>query len=187
MQLQSGMVAPDFQRNDLFEQPIKLTNYQGRILLLSFFRNAACAICNLRVHHLIQRYPTYQQLGLDIVVFFESSAEALLTYVAKQDAPFPIIPDPTADMYAHYGVEVSQPKVTATMEMPTTNEVVAEAAAQGFALTPEPGSNFFRMPADFLIGPDGRVIQAHYAEYIWDHMPFEVIDELLAQVTPSVG
>jgi thioredoxin-dependent peroxiredoxin len=46
-------------------------------------------------------------------------------------------------------------------------------------LTKEEGSNFLRMPADFLIGPDGVVRAAHYAAYVWDHLPFACIEELL--------
>jgi hypothetical protein len=53
MQIQAGAAAPLFQAEDMFGDPIDLRDYADTWLLLSFFRNAACAICNLRVHQLI--------------------------------------------------------------------------------------------------------------------------------------
>lgn len=179
MKLHPGSMAPAFQREDIFGTPVALDDKEGGITLLSFFRNATCAICNLRVHHLIERYPEYQQRGLRIVAIFESPRERLLASVAQQDAPFPIIADPAAELYNLYGVESSAAKVAATMQMPETPAVIQQAAAHGFALTPEEGSNFDRMPADFLLAYDGRVIAAHYANYVMDHMPLAQIEQEL--------
>jgi peroxiredoxin len=157
MRIQEGTSAPMFQANDIFGDLIDLSGYAGRIVLLSFFRNAACAICNLRVHELIKRYPAYQRAGLTVVAVFESPRERMLEHVAKQDAPFPLIADPQAHLYDLYGVEISESKVAATMAMPETEETVKNAAAYGFPLIQEPNSNFNRMPADFLIGSDGCI------------------------------
>jgi peroxiredoxin len=179
MRIQPGTFAPVFQAVDLFGSQIDLATYRGKPLLLSFFRNAACAICNLRVHRLIERYAGLHHAGLEILAVFESPVASMRQYVGKQDAPFPIIADPRAELYALYGVESSEAKVMATMSMPATQQVIGEAAAHGFHLTQETGSNFLRMPADFFIGSDGLVLDVHYADYVWDHMPFVRIEELL--------
>ncbi|MFN8537104.1 MAG: peroxiredoxin-like family protein [Thermomicrobiales bacterium] len=173
------MPAPTFQTNDLFGNPVDLASYRGRPLLLSFFRNAACALCNLRVHMLIERHAEFERAGLAVVAIFESAGAAMREHVGKQDAPFPLIPDPEARLYDLYGVENSAEKVEATMALPGTHAQVAAAAERGFPLTKEEGSNFLRMPADFLVGPDGSVLEAHYADYVWDHLPFERIDAFL--------
>ncbi len=179
MKLQPGASAPHFTREDIFGRPVDLRDAEGGTTLLSFFRNAACAICNLRIHQLIERYPNYQQRGLRIVAVFESAHERLLETVAKQEAPFPIIADPQAELYTLYGVESSADKVAMTMTMPETQEVVKLAASHGFVLTKEEGSNFARMPADFLLAYDLRVLDAHYADFVMDHMPFERIEQEL--------
>jgi thioredoxin-dependent peroxiredoxin len=185
MHIQSGTRAPVFQATDLFGNSIDLAAYHGTPLLLSFFRNATCALCNLRVHQLIQRYADLHRAGLEIVVVFESPAASLRQHVGKQDAPFPIIADPEARLYTLYGVESSEEKIAATMAMPATQQVIAAAAREGFELTEEAGSNFLRMPADFFIGVDGVVLEAHYAAYVWDHMPFARIEELLGLAVPG--
>ena len=181
MQIQAGTPAPLFYVEDIFGAPINLQDYAGKTMLLSFFRNAACAICNLRVHQLIQRYPAYQRSSLELLAVFESPRENILQYVGKQDAPFPIIADPQAQLYTLYGVETSEEKVAQTMQMPEAEGIIHEAAAHGFALTQEAGSNFYRIPADFLIGPNLIVQYAHYASYVTDHLPYEVIEQFIAQ------
>lgn len=179
MQLQAGMPAPIFRAVDLFDKPVDIAAYRGKPLLLSFYRNAACALCNLRVHRLIERYADLSRAGLEMVAVFESPAASMLQYVGKQDAPFSLVADPEAELYTLYGVESSEEKVAATMAMAATQHVIGEAAALGFVLTQQPGSNFERMPADFLIGSDGMILEAHYAGYVWDHLPFDRIEQLL--------
>lgn len=178
-QLLVGMTAPIFQSVDLFDQPIKLQDYHGRWLLLSFYRNAACALCNLRVHELIGKHSAYQAKGLDMLAIFESPRANLLQYVSKQDAPFPIVADAEAKLYDLYGIETSEAKVKATMASPAGQERVQAAAAAGFVLTQEPSSNFYRMPADFLIDPDGIIREAFYSALVGQHLELSTIDSYL--------
>lgn len=185
MRLTPGMPAPTFQTTDLFGNPVDLASYRGKPLLLCFFRNAACALCNLRVHQLIERDAEFERAGLAVVAIFESAGAAMREYVGKQDAPFPLLPDPEARLYDLYGVESSEEKVNATMALPGTHARVTAAAERGFQLTKEAGSNFLRMPADFLIGPDGSLLEAHYADYVWDHLPFERIEERIGVAVAS--
>jgi peroxiredoxin len=177
--LMVGMTAPRFQTVDLFDQPITLDDYKGRWLLLSFYRFSACALCNLRVHHLVTQYPEYNRSGLDMLAIFESPTPNLRQYVGQQDAPFPIVGDPEARLYDLYGVESSEDKVKATMADAGTPERVKEAAAAGFALTKEEGSNFYRMPADFLIDPQGIIREAFYSEIIGQHLHLDIVDRYL--------
>ncbi len=185
MKLTVDTVAPDFQTEDVFGQPVSLRAYAGKLLLLSFFRNGACAMCNLRVHHLIQRYGDYHKQGLEVVAVFESPRESVLTNVSKQNAPFPIIADPTATLYDRYGVETSQEKVMAPVDEDWRNGMIREAEAIGYKLTREDGANFFRLPADFLIGPDQRIQTAFYSNAIGEHLTFEEIDHALDQMTQN--
>ena len=181
--LMVGMPAPIFQTVDLFDQPINLADYRGRWLLLSFYRNAACAMCNLRVHKLIGKYAEYEQKGLDMLAVFESPCANLLQYVGKQDAPFPIIGDPEARLYDVYRIETSEEKVKATMADASAGQRIEEAKAAGFELVEEVGSNFYRMPADFLIDPEGIIREAFYSELVGQHLNLEMVNRYLnAQV-----
>ncbi|MEO8610970.1 MAG: peroxiredoxin-like family protein [Chloroflexota bacterium] len=180
IRLSAGLNAPTFQAETIFGSPIDLQAYRGHSVLVSFYRNAACAICNLRVHEMIEQYPAFHAAGLEIIAVFESPRENMLQYVGKQDAPFALIADPSAALYDLYGVEVSEEKVNTTMQNPATEGRVQAASAAGFELTREEGSNFFRMPAEFLIDADGIIRQAFYSEVVGEHLPFAVIKAYLA-------
>lgn len=180
-----GTTAPAFKTEDIFGNPIQLQAYEGRPVLLSFFRNAACAICNIRVHQLIVNYPRFQEMGLAIIAVFESPRENMLQYVGKQDAPFPLIANPEGDLYQLYGVEVSAEKVGASMQTELTQSRVKEAAEAGYQLIREDGSNFNRMPADFLISPDGKIARAFYSDLIGAHLPLEEIEAYLKTLIQS--
>jgi thioredoxin-dependent peroxiredoxin len=172
-------LAPDFSANDIFGQTIQLSAYRGSPVLLSFFRNSACALCNLRVHQLIQRYSAYHAAGLEVLAVFESPVESIRQYVGKQDAPFPIIANPLGELYTLYGVEVSEEKVNATITSIEGKERIQEAAEAGYQLVREAGSNFYRIPADFLIDADGRIHTALYTDWIGQHLSFEAIEAFL--------
>ncbi|TVX96717.1 redoxin domain-containing protein [Cohnella terricola] len=174
------MIAPAFRTVDLYGNPISLESYRGRKVLLAFLRFSACAVCNLRVHHFIGRYSEWQRQGMDVIAIFESPEENMRRYVGAQNAPFPLVADPQAHLYDLYGVETSEEKLQATMADANTKSFVAEAAAAGYALTPEEGSNFNRIPADFLINERGIVRLAHYSSIVTDHLSFTVIDSFAA-------
>lgn len=180
MRLLVGTRAPGFKVEDIFGQPIELQQYVGKPVLLSFLRNGACALCNLHVHKLIQKYDEFHRQGLEILTVFESPRESVLQYVSKQDAPFSIIADPQAHLYTLYSVESSEEKVSHT-PTPKQMQLVAEAQQIGYSLTQEPGSNFFRLPADFLIGADQIIQKVYYSEAVGDHMAFEEIEQILLQ------
>jgi len=93
MRLQAGQAAPDFLRPDIGGISIRLCDYRGRYLLLSFYRYASCPFCNLRVHELLQRLPEFEKRGLSLVAVFQSAREGIIDHVGKQQPPFPIIPD----------------------------------------------------------------------------------------------
>jgi peroxiredoxin len=181
MKLVPGIAAPVFQAEDIFGQPIDLQKYAGRPTLLSFFRNGACAVCNLQVHKLIQHYPAYHVCGLEVLAVFESPIASVRQHVGKQDAPFPIIADPQGRLYELYGVESSEEKVMAAAANPSAKQqqIVQHAAEIGYPLTPEQGANFFRLPADFLIAPDLTIQRAFYSDAVGDHLPFEEIEQFL--------
>ena len=93
---------------------------------------------------------------------------------------FPIIADPDEVLYDLYHLEVSEDKLTGTMQHADTPGRIEAAASAGFVLTQQPGSNFNRIPADFLIDADGLIHTAFYAERVGEHLPFAAIDAFLA-------
>ncbi len=176
---QPGQAAPEFETRDIAGQPIGTKAFLGRPWLLSFFRYSTCALCNLRIHQLIEAYPEYHRRGLEVVAVFESAAENVRANVDKQHVPFPLVADPEARLYDLFGVEVSEAKIQVSMAQDLSGPTAA-AAAIGYPLAREDGGNFHRMPADFLIAADGTLAAVHYSEILGTHLPSAAIDELLS-------
>jgi thioredoxin-dependent peroxiredoxin len=169
MRLRPGASAIPFEAVTAHGVPVRLADYGDRVLLLSFLRYASCPMCNLRVHELRSAYPTLRGRGVEVAVVFHSPARSILRHAGKQDAPFPLIADPGRRLYALYGVERSWPRLAMSVVLPSFLVAAVKATALGYWGGRVDG-DWARMPADFLIGPGGRVLVAHYGAHIGDHL-----------------
>ncbi len=176
MRLQAGEQARDFEVQDMAGNKISLQDYQGKRLMLSFYRYASCPLCNLRVHELLERYDSLKGKGLHMLAFFQSPEESIQRYVGKQAPPFPIVADPERSVYRAYGVE---PSWGGFLKGSLRISQLISAARKGFLPGKMEGEKAM-IPADFLIGPDLAVEQVYYGSDIGDHMPIRDIEAWLA-------
>jgi len=167
MRIDRGDRAPSFSAEGLGGEAVSIEAFRGRRLLLSFFRYAACPLCNLRTAFLIDAYPRLRSKGLGIVAIFESPRTRLLETVAWQPIPFPVIPDPERRLYRTYGVT---PSLLGTVRGAFRVRALREAFRRGFHIG---------RAAEFLIGPDSVIERAYYGRDIGDHLPIEEIDRWL--------
>lgn len=171
MRIKPKETAQPFQVEDIHGRSIALQDYAGKKLLLGFFRHAACPLCNLRVHQLIESYPTLQDSGVDILAFFESPKDKILQYVGTQNAPFPIVADPTLETYRLYGVESS---VFGMLRGILRFSDFSEAASKKLMFF-NPHNDIALLPADFLINPDSTIHTAYYGRDIGDHLGLSAV------------
>ena len=170
--LTEGAIAPDFATVDHFGAAVSLEAYRGRKLLLSFYRYASCPLCNMRVNAMIGRYEAWNQAGLEVVGVFQSPAQEIRRYVGRQDAPFPIVPDPQMRLYRRYGVEASWLGfVRGGLRLPLLAGALRNRFYPGKLTGP-----INRIPADFLIDEAGRLIRCYYGKDAGDHLPFDEIE-----------
>ena len=175
MRIQPGQPAKDFTIEDIAGHTIALTDYRDQRLMLSFYRYASCPLCNLRVQHLIQQYPSYREKGLQMIAVFQSPQASIRKYVGKQNIPFPVIADPARILYRQYGVESSwYGFIKGSFRL----SALISATAKGYLPGKMEGKKAM-IPADFLIGPDLTVQMAYYGKDIGDHLPIQRIDEWL--------
>lgn len=143
---------------------------------LQFRRFAGCPICNLHLRSVTARHDEILSAGVREVVFFHSTAEELRTHTA--DLPFAVIADADKRYYRQLGVE-SHPRALLHPRV-----VIAAARGAGLVLAgrfrpPAPRQDGGRLglPADFLVGTDGRVLAAKYGSHADDQWS---VDELLS-------
>ena len=171
-----GGLAPEFETVDHFGQPVSLAALRGRKVLLSFYRYAACPLCNMRVNAMVRRQADWAAQGLELLAVFQSSAAEIGRYVGRQDAPFPIIPDAPMTHYRRFGVETSWGGFfKASLRL----DLVVKALARGYVPTSFSGP-LNRVPADFLIDEAGRLVRCYYGADAGDHLPLAEIDAFAA-------
>ncbi|WP_128895853.1 peroxiredoxin-like family protein [Longirhabdus pacifica] len=167
MRLQEGQKAIPFMVKDIFGHEVSLQKFENKKILLSFYRFAACPLCNLRVDELITLYPFFEKENIEVVAVFQSSIERIKEFVGKQNPPFPIVSDPKSKLFEQYGVENSTIKTIKALFKP---KKFVDAYKKGFKGGKADG-DLTRVPADFLIGEDGILRKVYYGKYIGDHMP----------------
>lgn len=178
MRLFAPETAPALDLVDIRGRPIRL-RHDGRLTLLSFFRDAACPFCNFRIYELTGRHAELSARGLDIVAVFSASQAEVLRFAGQRPRPFPLAADPTSSAHQIYGIERSlwrKLKAIVT-RVPTL--------LKGLRLVGLAGLNTGNlMPADFLIDQNGRIVKAYYGRDAGDRIPLDQVERLLPAIRP---
>lgn len=145
---------------------------------IQFRRFAGCPICNLHLRSFIARRSEIIDSGIHEVVVFHSTAEELRRHEA--DLPFDVIPDPDRHLYRQFGVEsdhqaIFDPRVWGTIAHAVARSSLRVAKGQRPMPPINPEGGRYGLPGDFLIAPDGRIIDVHYGEHANDQMSVETV------------
>lgn len=132
------------------------------LIHLQFRRYAACPVCNLHLRSVARRHDEIVRAGIREVVVFHSSVDALLSY--QSDLPFAVIPDPERRLYVEFGVE---PSPLALLD-PRAWWAEVRGAMRRRNPLPTEGKSINGLPADFLIGRDGRLAALKYGVHAND-------------------
>lgn len=174
-QLKKGNNAPTFTIVDAKGETIQLENFRGKKVFLAFFRYASCPVCNFRMNEIIQNYEAIQAKGYVFIAVFESSNTTLQDYLKETEVPFPIIGDPSLELYKKYGVKKSFWRMIGSMFNKKTRNNLKEGKVLVKGKNLKRDGNMSRIPADFLIDENGVVTKAYYGTTIADHLPLETI------------
>jgi peroxiredoxin len=156
--------------------------YSNGLIHIQFRRFAGCPICNLHLQSFVQQHQKIKDAGIREIIVFHSRQEEILKYTSG--FPFDLIADPKKQLYRDFGVASSIWALLHPQAIITITRGIVKSSLEYFqgkrplpALRPEGGS--LGLPADFLIAPDGRIIDCHYGHHADDQWP---VDELL-QIT----
>jgi len=143
------------------------------VLHLHFSRFADCPICNVHIGDLRRHTPEFRAAGIRPVAIFHSPADHVHKY--RADMPFELIADPDREIYHRFRVGSSR---RALLHPRAIRRLIAEARAGNRAQ--EAHGGIHGVPADFLIGPDGRLQLVHYGRHADDVVPVQRILETVA-------
>jgi peroxiredoxin len=147
---------------------------------LQFRRFAGCPVCNLHLRTFSRGLDRLRAADVQTIAFFHSSAAAMRPF--QGDLPFPVVPDLERRWYRHFGVERSPFAILHPRVMWSALKGLVLARSNPFA-----GEGGQRgLPADFLVGPDGRLLAVHYGAHANDHWELEHVIALAGQVTDAI-
>lgn len=169
--LSENQSAIPFDTHDYLGNRISLTQYRGKKIYLSFFRDVNCPFCNIRLNELIKKHEDFKKSGIEILAFFGSTKDQILEHAREEKAPFPVIPDSNLVIYGVYGVETSLKAKFRTIK--TYKKVIEAIKSDYFNLKSFTERNI--VPADFLIDEKLIIERAHYGQDFADHIPTEEI------------
>lgn len=179
MRLALKSKAPDFTAVDIYGEPFHLSDYKGKPLILSFFRDAACPFCNMRVFEYTQKFKEWNAVGVNVVAVFSSPSESVREFVAKHPRPFRTFGDPNLEVYKTYGISSS---VFGFIKAVLLRSHIARKGRHLGAKIDTKNPNKFLLPADFLIGPNSKVVDAWYGADPTDHMPMDRLEKFIDKV-----
>jgi hypothetical protein len=140
-----------------------------RLVHLQFRRFAGCPICNLHLRSIALRHDEIAAAGVREVVVFHSTDQELRRYAG--DLPFAVVGDPDKALYDEFGVGTSPRSVLHP-------RALASAIRNGRGnVNMHPTGGHLGLPADFLIGTDGRVLACKRGRHANDQW---TVDEVLA-------
>ena len=174
--MELNVKAPNFDLTDIYDRQIKLSSYQGKKVLIGFFRHAGCPFCNLRVHTLMKNRESFLAENMEMIFFFQSEKEIMLRSNFHQTvSPVPLIPDPTKKWYEIYGIEESFRK-SAYSHLTTFIQTAIKANRSKVPIHLMAGNeSFSTMPGEFLLDENLVIRKFHYSQTLNDRMTLEEI------------
>lgn len=173
-----GSFAPPFLVKDIEGNSHSIEQYKGKKILLSFYRNVGCPVCNLRFHQLEEERKYFEEKGIVLLAVYESSSENLKNYVDTNHYFQKMIANPSADLYELYGVEESRGKIIKGVMNGAIKK--SKNGKKLYTTKVEKDGSTNRIAADFLINEQGNIMVAYYGNYLGDRMPIAQIKEKIA-------
>lgn len=172
-----SQTAPTFVAEDVNGDTVNLESYKGKKVLLTFFRNVGCPICNLRFHELQEQAEYFKSKNLVWVAVYESTAEHMKQYLMDEKPYAIMLPNPDQSLFQLYRVERSYGKLMKGM----FNGAMGKKS-QGEKLFKQKigqDGNMNRIGAEFLIDEKGNVATAFYGKYLGDDLSLDDINKFI--------
>ncbi len=108
MSLEVGNVAPDFQSIDQNGNPIKLSDFKGKKVVLYFYPKDNTPGCTAQACDLRDNYEALQKAGYVVLGVSSDSAKSHQKFIEKQNLPFSLIADEDKSVHEAYGTWVEK-------------------------------------------------------------------------------
>ena len=101
---EKGQKAPEFTATDQDGNTVSLKDYYGSKVVLYFYPKASTPGCTAESCNLRDNYEDLLAKGVNIIGVSADSTKRQQNFKAKNDLPFPLIPDTEKEIINAYGV-----------------------------------------------------------------------------------
>ncbi len=104
MALTIGDKAPDFEGKDQHGNTIRLSDYQGKQVILYFYPKDNTPGCTAQACNLRDNYSALQHQGYEVIGISTDSEKSHQNFIAKYELPFTLLADTDKQIVEQYGV-----------------------------------------------------------------------------------
>ncbi|MDN4164181.1 thioredoxin-dependent thiol peroxidase [Cytophagales bacterium LB-30] len=104
MALVKGTPAPAFEGKDQNGQPIKLSDFKGKKIVLYFYPKDNTPGCTAQACDLRDNYQALQKAGYQVIGISTDNEKSHQKFIAKFELPFPLIADVDKTIHEQYDV-----------------------------------------------------------------------------------
>lgn len=127
--LETGAEAPDFEAPDILGNPVKLSDFRGKYVVLDFWATW-CKDCRAEMPGTLELYKEYNPKGVTFLgVSFDTDLKALMDYGMEHEIPWQVVCNQIKSkenpIYAAYGLHW----------IPTMFLISPEGKVLGYAFT----------------------------------------------------
>jgi peroxiredoxin Q/BCP len=108
MQLKIGDKAPDFTAKDQDGNPVKLSDYKGKKVVLYFYPRDNTSGCTAQACNLRDNYQALQKEGYEVIGVSSDDETSHQKFISKFELPFTLIADTDKTVHEKYGVWVEK-------------------------------------------------------------------------------
>ena len=102
MSLQIGDKAPDFTVNDQNGNPVSLSDFKGKKVVLYFYPKDNTPGCTAEACNLRDNHTELQKAGYEVLGVSTDSEKSHLKFIEKQSLPFTLLADTEKDIHEKY-------------------------------------------------------------------------------------
>ncbi len=102
--LEVGMKAPAFTLNDKYGDPVSLTDFLGKKVVLYFYPKDNTPGCTRQACAFAQSYGEFERNDVVVIGISKDSVASHLKFAKKYELPFVLLSDPELQAIEAYGV-----------------------------------------------------------------------------------
>ncbi|MDJ0765331.1 MAG: peroxiredoxin-like family protein [Myxococcota bacterium] len=176
IQLQQGDKAADFVYDTPWETGQNFYASAGKkTAVLVFLRYLGCPVCQVEMANLKLEISLFEEKGVQLFVFLQSSPDTIAASASQADWPFTIVCDPQEEIFQLYRVA---PGGVLKYLHPAGLLATINATVKGVRHGKFEGRET-QLPAVFVVGPDKTIQWVYYGKTLSDvPVPAAIVEKI---------